>query len=361
MVEIALVKHSDRMRQLVNLFSAAFRREMSEELWRWKYVQNPLSSLDSEVVVALDGAEIVGARPFMIAKMWLGDKEAKVAQHCDTMVHPNYQRRGIFNKMGKFSLSYLRDRGFALSYGFPGPLSRRGFLSQGYQVLVTKETVFRVINANRLFSSQVENRLLGKSIAFFYNGFEKFKRKNQPKRTDLFQFEVREKVNGEMEEVYSLRGKSKIDLVREKNYLQWRFDCQPEHKYTYVLLKSNNRLVGYAVLSVQKRVRDLLFGTIVDHVVSGSDASCYQALMAKCIEILGKQECDILVISAIGEPELKKVMMKKFGFNSSSGFPYNRFFPYDYMDVLRMGTGLLGFDVYDKENWRVTHAFQDAT
>jgi GNAT superfamily N-acetyltransferase len=359
LVEIALVNHSDKIKPLVNLFSKAFRREMPEELWRWKYLQNPSFPVDREVVVALDRAEIVGARPFMLAKMWLGNKEVDVAQHCDTMVHPDYQRQGIFNKMGKFALRHLEDKGFAFSYGFPGPLSRRGFKSQGYQPLATKEIMFKLINPRKLFDSQVNNKLLNKSLSFLYRGYAKFKKKKPPKKPNLFQLELYEKVDEEMKEVFSLRNKPRIDLVRNKDYLQWRFDNHPKHHYTHVLLKSDDRLNGYAVLSVQKRVNNLLFGTIVDHVVNGSDTSCYRALMTQCLEILEKQECDILVVSAIGEPELKRVMSRDFGFNSSIAFPYNKFFPYDYIDVIKIGPQPADCDIYNRKNWHVTHAFQD--
>lgn len=357
-VKIALVKHTDRIKQLVDLFSAAFKEDMPEEFWHWKYLQNPLASPDSEVVVALDGDKIVGARPFMLAKMWLGNEEVKVAEHTNTMVHPSYQRQGIFNKMGKFAIQWLREEGFALSYGFPVPRARPGFLSQGYRIVAEQEKIFRAVNPRKLVFSQMNNKWLGKSVSFLYEGLANFKRREKSTKSSLFQFITCDKVTDEVAEVYATRGNSKIDLVRDESYLRWRFDHHPKHRYNYVLAKSGGRLLGYAVTSVQVKAKGVVFGTIVDHVVKDSDIACYQALISQCLERLQEQECDILSILTIGEPELRRELLQHFCFKSSAKFPYSRFSSYNYMDVLQLDERVgERIDIYDENNWRVTDAF----
>ena len=77
MTEIALVRHSDNIHPLTELFRASFGHERSEKLWTWKYLQNPLSSDETEVVVAKENGNIIGVRPFMLAEMWLEDEKVK--------------------------------------------------------------------------------------------------------------------------------------------------------------------------------------------------------------------------------------------------------------------------------------------
>ena len=139
MVEIRLVKHSQEKEQLLDLFRASFGHSMPAEFWDWKYIQNPLAPPDPEVIVAIDSGKIVGARPFRLVEMWMGDEKVRTAQHSDTMVHPEYQGKGIFNQMGQFSMEYLKENSYALSYGFPNPKSRPGFLKQGYKIVVPLE------------------------------------------------------------------------------------------------------------------------------------------------------------------------------------------------------------------------------
>ena len=362
MVDIALVKHSDKIEQLLDLFCESFGKKMSRELWTWKYLRNPLNSADVEIIVALDNDKVVGARPFMLAEMWLGNEKLKAAQHCDTMVHPQYQGKGIFNRIGKFAIQYLRDNGFTLSYGFPGPQSRPGFLRQGYRIVTRTETMFRVVNPRRVISCQLRNRLLGSGIGFLYDKLLNFKRKDTSSISSIFQLDTSDQVTDELKQVDDLRGESVIDLVRDESYLRWRFDCQPIFSYKYILARRDNRLWGYAVVSVREEVSGLRTGIVVDHLVRNSDIACYRALINRCLCELEKQGCDIAFIWTSGEPKLREVLLQHFGFKSSVRFPYDRFFGYGYMDVILLDEQRgERANIYDEENWRITHAFPDTT
>ncbi|MFC1488078.1 GNAT family N-acetyltransferase, partial [Thermoproteota archaeon] len=159
MIKITEVNQSDKINELIELYAESFGKKKSENEWEWTHIQNPQFSNETEVIVALDKNEIVGARPFMYTEMWINNKKVKAAQHCDTMVHPKYQRKGIFSKMGKYSIKYLERKGFELSYGFPNELSRKGFLKQGYKKLVETETLFKILNP-QIVSSKIKNRFL---------------------------------------------------------------------------------------------------------------------------------------------------------------------------------------------------------
>jgi len=362
MTEIALVKHSDNIQQLIDLFRASFGHKMSEKLWTWKYIQNPLSSDKIEVVVAKENGKIIGARPFMLAEMWLEDKKVRVAQHCDTMVHPKHQRKGIFNKMGKFAIQHLREQGFALSYGFPNLLSRHGFLRQGYRKVARIEVIFKVVNSRRLISSRLKNKFLAKSVSVLYDRILDRSKWTVSKESKAFKVEVFDKVNKEVADVFNLRSKFVIDLVRSENFLRWRFDSHPEHNYKYILAKKNNQLMGYAIISSQEQVDGILYGLIVDHKVRNSDIACYQSLINRSLLDLKKQNCDGIIICTLGEPELEEVLLENFGFKSSVQFPYERLFTYSYMDAIQIDEKLTNkASIYDEKNWRVTYAFHDVT
>ncbi|MBM3156313.1 MAG: GNAT family N-acetyltransferase [Chloroflexi bacterium] len=229
MVEIGLVKQAERMAELTALFRLCFNHDMPLEVWEWQYLRNPLSSTDDEVVVALDSGKIVGARPFIYAEMWLGDAKIKTAQHCDTMVHPEHRNKGIFNKMGNYALKYLGENGFYLSYGFPGPMSRRGFLSQSYRIIVETEFLFRAKNPQKLLSYKLNSELLSNGLGLLYDKFLNPKTKSASQESDIFKVEVFDRFPDELKKVDSLRDKAAINLVRSEDYLKWRFDLNPEH------------------------------------------------------------------------------------------------------------------------------------
>ncbi len=157
MIEIRTVKHSEEIEQLTELYISTFNHKTTTRFWEWKYVHNPLAADMPDVTVALDGSRIVGARPFLLSELWVGNQKIAAAQHCDTMVHNDYRRQGIFNRMGEFALRYMAEHGYAISYGFPAPVSRKGFASQGYRRLLDTEIVFRLMNPAGIIINKFRN------------------------------------------------------------------------------------------------------------------------------------------------------------------------------------------------------------
>ncbi len=360
MVEIRTVEYSKAKGQLLDLFRASFGHTMSEEFWNWKYLQNPLT--DPEVIVALDNGRIVGARPFLLAEMWLGSERVIVAQHCDTMVHPEYQGRGIFKRMGEFAIRDLKEKGFALSYGFPGPMSRPGFLRQGWRTVAQTETLFRPLKSKKLISYKLGNKILGAGLGLLYDNF--LDTRIQPVQIcGSFQVKLFDRFAAdELKEVDSLRDASAIDLVRKERYLRWRFDSHPEHDYRHIVVKKDEKLVGYAVIRVNARPDGVVEGIIVDYLVRHADVDCFRVLIGKCLNELKESGCDIVTVWAFSVANLREQLLKHFGFKSLLKFPYSRFVNCGYLDALYIDEKLADkIDIYDARNWRVTYAYPDTT
>jgi len=360
MVEIRLVKHSEEQRQLLDLFWASFGHNMPAELWDWKYIQNPLAPADPEVIVALDNGKIVGARPFRLAEMWLGNEKVRAAQHADTMVHPEHQGKGIFNRMGQFAMEYLKENGYALSYGFANRKSRPGFLKQGYKIVAQNETLFQAVSPKKLLSYKLGNKVLGSGLGFLYDKVLDIRTAETFQPSTSFQVEVFDQFSDELREIDTLRDESLIDLVRSESYLRWCFDWRPNRDYRYIIAKRDKMLWGYTVVSVEEKSNGLLYGYIVDHLVKDRDIVCFRTLINRSLNELEKSECDIVIIWALGEPVLRNQLLKHLGFKSLLLFPYNRFSGREYLDAMRIDEQVAaGVNVYDKENWRVTYAYSD--
>jgi len=360
MVEIRLVKHLEEIEQLVDLFQASFGLNMPSELWHWKYIRNPLASDAPEVVAAIDNGNIVGARPFLYMNMWLENKIIKTAQHCDTMVHPEYRNRGIFNRMGQFAIQYLKENNFKLSYGFPAPISRPGFLKQGWRIVTPTEILFLAISPQKLIAKVLKSRLLGNGLGFFYDIFLNTQKTETLQLSNAFQVQVFEHFGEELKDVDSLRDKQVIDLVRDEDNILWRFDCHPVNHYRYVIAKRNDRLWGYLVVSIQEQVNGLVYGIVADYLVKDKDITCFRALINRALIESEKSDCDMIVIWVFSEPEFREELLKNFNFKSSFRFPYNRAFTYGYLDALLVDERRAErIDIYDKNNWRVTYAYSD--
>jgi hypothetical protein len=346
LIEIKTIKHAEEIEQLTELFTLVFKMKTTAEFWKWKYIENPLSAGMQDLVVALDGNKIVGARPFLLNELWLGDRKIIAAQHCDTMVHPDYRRQGIFNRMGKQALKYLGEHDCVLSFGFPGPMSRKGFASQGYRKLMDIEILFRLINPLSIVTYKFKN--IRSNLLFVED--------------DTYQIEVNDGYTVDLATLDSFRKLNMIDVVRSEENLRWRFDSCPHNKYRYILAKKDGQLMGYAVISVQKQIKSLPIGIIIDYLIKDLDINCAQAIISKAFDEFKRSACNVVATWALGDSAFRNELVKEFGFRSSLKFPYNMVIRSIYMDLIIIDIDKATFiDPHDKTNWRLIYAYLNYT
>ncbi len=358
MVEIRTVKHADEIDGLTDLFASTYGEKASIDFWDWKYIKNPLAHLMPDVTVAIDGSKIVGVRPFWLAEFWMGERKIIGAQHCDTLVHPDYRRQGIFNRMGKSAVRYLLEHNCTLSYGFPGKMSRPGFLSQGYRVLTPLEISFRLLKPGQLIGRHLPPRgltsPLGNLLDRLYNPADI----RLDDEAEQFQVEISDSYPPELSRLDSIRDGGTVGLVRSETNLRWRFDTHPHNKYRYITAKRRGELCGYAVTQNYKEYTGLLAGLIMDYLVKDNDLACFRALIAQAMGEFKRTGCYVMSVWAFSDPHFHHELIYNLGFRSSKKLPYRKFMDAGYMDVLSLnGRDSADLDVYDKTKWRITYAY----
>ncbi|MFP4087436.1 MAG: GNAT family N-acetyltransferase, partial [Desulfobacteraceae bacterium] len=110
---------SDDEAGVLSLWEAAFGKELSPSLWRWKYLKNPYPV---QIGVAVDDDERVlvlyGGIPYRAN--WNGN-QVSMTHLMDIMSHPDCRGSGLFVKTGAafFDLFAGPERTL-FYYGFPG-------------------------------------------------------------------------------------------------------------------------------------------------------------------------------------------------------------------------------------------------
>lgn len=348
----------DEIEQLTELPVSTYGKKAPKAYWEWAYIKNPLAQHMPDVTVALDGSKIVGVRPFWLTELWLGGSRIIAAQHCDTLVHPDYRRQGIFNRMGKNANRYLLEHGCTLSYGFPGKMSRPGFLSQGYRVLTPIELSFRLLKPGRIIKGYMRPKMLstrlGNVVDRFFNPAE-IKLDDEATR---YQVVISDDFTPDLAGLDSMRDAGAIGLVRSETNLRWRFDTHPYNKYRYIKVKKRDELCAYAVIQNYKEHSGLVAGLIMDYLVKGGDLACFRSLIAAIMGEFTRAGCYAISVWAFSDPLLQHELHHNLGFKSSKQFPYRKIIDTGYMDVLSLGVlDAGGLNVYDSSKWRVTYAY----
>ena len=351
-VEIKLVRHRQAEKELVDLFQASFKLDKSHEIWRWKYTENPLASEDPDIIVAACDGKIVGARPFVVLEFWIKSEKAKAALFSDTMVHPDYQGKGIFSLMNKFAFDRLRQDGCALFFNYPNKNSLGGYLRQGSKIVSYIEHYFIPVNPQKLISNKLNNRALGLSLGFLYGVLAHTPVKNPVQQSNSLKVDILDQFNPQLNSLDALRDRAAISPVRSQSYLAWRFDKNPVREFKYILLNRGEELLGYAVICIRRKKNGLVLGRIEDYLVKDNISDHFRLLISGCINVLTEMGVDIISLYSFTDSKFNTELTGHLGFKSPSAFPYNRIVQKLVFTVRLIDEAVIEkLDVYDRINW----------
>ncbi|CDH43916.1 GNAT family N-acetyltransferase [Candidatus Contendibacter odensensis] len=243
------------------LFGTVFGQPLTENQWRWKYtgtgIRPPLARL------AFDHTgRLVGHAGAISLRGWRQGQPLPFLQICDVMVHPDARgqlgQRNLFTVLARELLSSLAERWpEALAYGFPG---RRPFrLGEYARVYGRVEQVSALYRPSwrGLFSW-----LYTRPLAW-----------NDPRLDSLWA---------------RLVPGFALALVRDRDYLRWRYATHPCRVYQLLGIYLAGRLLGWAVVQ-----RDDHHLRIIDLLVSQRWLKPALAALEHTAAVAGASEVEI--------------------------------------------------------------------
>lgn len=199
------------LRLLETALGTGPQQKRSAEWFQWKHIANPFGK--SIMLVATAHEQIVGLRAFMRWDLRTPDNDiVRCVRAVDTATHPDYQRRGIFRTLTESALEVAADVGVHMVFNTPNAKSGAGYLKMGWEE-VGPIGVMLAPHPLRVFAtSDGDTPLLA-----------------QPERAVNLNV-VDRKPRG-------------LRTPRTRDYLEWRFDGNPNAQY-HKVTKGN----GLAVL-----------------------------------------------------------------------------------------------------------------
>lgn len=135
-IEIRVVGE-ESVDEQVKIYMESFNSQKSvqevRQYWLDKHYKNPVKN--STVVAALIDDNIVGLNAFMpMVYSWQG-RYIHVVQSCESGVHPDHRRKGIFYRIMKYAMNYFTSsQEYDMMIGFPNyENSYEGFLKLGWK------------------------------------------------------------------------------------------------------------------------------------------------------------------------------------------------------------------------------------
>ncbi len=212
-------------KNVLELWRAAFNNEMSLAMWRWKYIDNPY--MENLLLCESEKGEILvlyGGIPYKAHRQ---GKSVIIVQLMDIMSHPDVRGKGLFVRSGQAFFDFFCEKGDAeLLYGFPGAFH----FDLGRRIL--------------------EYFPLAAKVAYLKVNTEKLA---APKKFSLNRLEKIEKPGDEFNRLWlRCRKDYPYSVVRDFEFIKWRFFSHPEKKYELWCLKGkiSGKIKGYAVISI---------------------------------------------------------------------------------------------------------------
>ncbi|MDM7998538.1 MAG: GNAT family N-acetyltransferase [Dehalococcoidia bacterium] len=293
------------MDQWRGLYRIVFGREYPEQVWEWKYLENPYNDADGPLIyVAEADSRIVGARsllPSVVAVSYGQRMEwLKACQFNNAMVHPDFRHGGVFTKITTHSIEDARRRGYKIAYGYPNHQSLPGHIKMGCTYLGRLRRCAMLINVKAIVGDYLTRR-----------GVPRFAQKAA---LPIAEIAVSLALPGEKlghyrlehgpvqrfaEEIASLHlsdvARQGIYGQRSIEFLAWRFR-RPDRDYRCYALYESDRMAGYLAAYINAVSQS---ASILDIYAPGWNRQILARLLRGTLEHLKGQSCSSLQISLL--------------------------------------------------------------
>lgn len=194
-------------------------------------------------------ARVVGHYGLIFAKIKIGNEIVTGSQAVDAVTHPDYQRQGMFVKLGSEILREAGDTGVPITYGFPNEPALPGHRKVKWIEVCNVSILIKPLNIKNILRKYINNNLLLTVSSYvtgiLLKGFGKIP-KMQLKDISVNQVcSFDKRANGFWSEVAD---DYEIIQVRDADFLNWRYVENPDKQYTVFVAEKNGKFLGYTVL-----------------------------------------------------------------------------------------------------------------
>ncbi len=263
--------------QIFHLVEAVWGKETGEkykEIWDWKLENAPGTNLAKPKIFVLDlDNKIVGIFCAFPVRLKVGDQVVASFYGGDLMGHPNHRGRApfLFRKMMKEHCLFF-GAGNNNAYSFEVRLGCvHIYQAVSYINIINFTAVIRKILKNTVIS-----RIGGVFCKIISAPFYLLARR--VKNSELSIGKV-DRFTEEIDEFWHVVSKDyNIIVVRDSQYLNWRFIDYPEKDYNVYIARRKGKVSGYIVFR-NKEVNGVMSGFISDVLVKNDDKETLQCLI----------------------------------------------------------------------------------
>ena len=230
--------------------------------WHWQFRDNPAGK--AFCLLAEDHGVVVGQYTAIPTRFYVRGHETTFAFSCDTMIHPDYRKQGMFVTLARDLYQYLESHDqITTVLGFPNRASLRGFTGRlGWHVLAEfplRIAPIRPLAMLRAFIPWIREQTSASSLV-------SSRPAPMPMKTNVpgLLIEPIDEFRDSFDELWDRHnGLASVMQVRDSRYLNWRYLGVLGFQYHPFAVSWHGTLSGYIVLRFMN-IMGHYFGVLVD-------------------------------------------------------------------------------------------------
>ncbi|WP_270180120.1 GNAT family N-acetyltransferase [Alkalihalobacillus sp. CinArs1] len=223
------------------LYRAVFSKEMSAEHFKWKFQSGDMNAIIFCAVT--ETGDLVGSRVVLITKVSIGDQVYQAAQSVDSMVHPDFQGRGIYKQLNLHAIDALKKKDISMIITFPNHNSLPPLEKLGWKRIAPISIYAKVLRYQSLAGSKkylkLPLRALDRLTAL---------------RSSKFTFELNEVNKLDESHLAFIKDalSQSVHQNRSEEFLQWKYTEKPESRYVKVVFSREDAIQGLGVIRIDE-------------------------------------------------------------------------------------------------------------
>ena len=296
---LAYTKLDDESKDRLNeLLCKAYDPENAKKRHRsvvWAGEKNPhVNDDDHRYYVIRDKNNIIAYTMRMPVEVFLKDKIVHAFFHHETLVHPEYRRKGLGIEVSR---NVINDSNGLCMAPWANEKNTNLLTKIGWSEIGEIKAVKKILKIDNIIKAKVKSHRIRYVLTFVGNIYLKF---GQGERFNLSNnvriFEINKFKDGIRESLDHIIKKFKIIVYRDVDYLNWKYIDIPYREYKIYGVRLGSDFKGYVVLRVEKDIyKNLVKGIIVDLLCDPDEKDCFFSLVLKAEEYFFEEGCDFIV------------------------------------------------------------------
>jgi len=301
--------------QILKLFRQSFGHDLGEQVWAWRFRDNPAGP--GVIDLSWDGDILAAHYALSSVVLRIDGHDRLTGLSVTAMTHPNYRGRGLFPILARSTHARMTGLGMAMVFSFPNRwVAHRGFIRDLGWIDIHEVPTFRLPLTSHLSLPAPRDNIV--ELQGFDDRFDRL----WDRVKDDYQIIVR----------------------RDRRHLQWRYVWNPVEQYRILAYLDAGDVLGYAVL---KRYQEEFH--VVD-ILALRDADVGEQLLYRAAQVA--LEHSALALSLwLNVTHPLHWALERLGFRNE--------WPVTYFCGLVLRPDLVGTIAYDHRRWYLTMGDSD--